>query len=144
MHFGSYLSLLPVLGISVLAWSPPSYDGYRLVWSDAFTGFSGSLPNENNWNIITGNLGVNNELEIYTRDPRKWQHSGGDTLQIVPWKDRSTWTSGRIESTYTFTLKAGDRTVAEARIRFGSNDIGAKAGQTPALWLIGDSIRSGT
>ncbi|KAK4247297.1 glycoside hydrolase [Corynascus novoguineensis] len=144
MHFASYLPLLPVLGTSVLAWNPPSYDGYRLVWSDAFSGSSGSLPNENNWNIITGNLGVNNELEVYMRDPRNVQHSGGDTLQIVPWKDGSTWTSGRIESKFTFTPTAGGRTMAEGQIRFGGNDIGTKAGLWPAFWLLGDSIRSGT
>ncbi|AEO60763.1 glycoside hydrolase family 16 protein [Thermothelomyces thermophilus ATCC 42464] len=146
MHFTSYLSVLSVLGTSggVLAWAPPSYDGYRLVWSDAFPGAPGTLPNENNWNIITGNLGVNNELEVYQRDPRNLQMSGGNTLQIVPWLDGSTWSSGRIESKYTFTPQPGGRTMAEAQIRFGSNDISTKQGLWPAFWLLGDSIRHGT
>jgi len=144
MHFTSYLSLLPILGTSVSAWNAPSYDGYRLVWQDSFPGSSGSLPNEGNWNIITGNPGVNGEEETYQRDPRNVQTSGGNTLQIVPWHSGSSWTSARLESKYTFTPTRGGRTMAEAQIRFGGNDISTKQGLWPAFWLLGDSIRSGT
>ncbi|KAL2131416.1 hypothetical protein VTI74DRAFT_5127 [Chaetomium olivicolor] len=144
MRFTSYLSLLPILETSVSAWGAPSYDGYRLIWSDSFPGPGGSLPNENNWNIVTGNPGVNGELETYQRDSRNVQISGGNTMQIVPWHDGSSWTSGRLESKYTFTPRAGGRTIAEAQIRFGGNDISTKQGLWPAFWLLGDSIRSGT
>ncbi|KAK4125817.1 glycoside hydrolase family 16 protein [Parathielavia appendiculata] len=144
MHFAAYLSLLPLLGTAVSAWDAPSYSGYRLVWADTFAGPSGQLPNENNWNILDGNLGVNNELQTYRRSARNVQTSGGNTLQVVPWKDGSSWTSGRVESKYTFTPQPGRRTMAEAQIRFGGNDIGTKQGIWPAFWLLGDSIRSGT
>lgn len=144
MRFTSYLSVLPFLGASVSAWDAPSYDGYRLVWADTFAGPSNGLPNENNWNIIDGNLGVNNELQTYRRNARNAQTSGGYTLQLVPWKDGSDWTSGRLESKYTFTPQAGQRTMAEAQIRFGGNNLDTKQGIWPAFWLLGDSIRSGT
>ncbi|KAK4032687.1 concanavalin A-like lectin/glucanase domain-containing protein [Parachaetomium inaequale] len=144
MRFASYLSLLPILGTSVSAWDAPSYDGYRLVWADTFPGASGSLPNENNWNILDGNLGVNNELQTYRRSTRNVQSSGGNTLQLVPWRDGSSWTSGRLESKYTFTPQAGRRTMAEAQIRFGGNSIDTKQGMWPAFWVLGNSIRSGT
>ncbi len=133
--------LLPSLAS---AWDPPSYSGYSLVWADAFGGASGQLPNENNWNIINANLGVNNELQTYVRNARQVQTSGGTTLQLVPWHDGSSWTSGRVESKYTFTPAAGRRTMAEAIIRFGSNPIANKQGIWPAFWLLGDSIRHGT
>lgn len=144
MRFASYISLLSVLGTSVSAWDAPSYDGYRLVWAETFAGPSNGLPNENNWNIIDGNLGVNNELQTYRRNARNAQTSGGYTLQLVPWKDGSDWTSGRLESKYTFTPQAGKRTMAEAQIRFGGNNLDTKQGIWPAFWLLGDSIRSGT
>ncbi|KAH1513834.1 hypothetical protein KXX29_001546 [Aspergillus fumigatus] len=123
-----YASLLPALASLALAWAPPSYSGYTLQWSDSFAGSSATLPNSNNWNIITGNLGVNGELETYTSSTANVQLSGGSTLQLVPWKDSSVsggWTSGRIESKYTFTPSAGK-------------------GIWPAFWILGSSIRSGT
>jgi beta-glucanase (GH16 family) len=138
------LALLPNV---VSAWAAPSYSGYSNVWTSAFAGAAGTLPDTGNWNIITGNLGVNNELETYTSSTKNLQNSGGGTLQIVPWKDSSTkggWTSGRIESTYTFTPKAGAKTMAEAQISFGSNPTANKQGVWPAFWILGDSIRHGT
>jgi len=72
--------LLPALATVATAWAPPSYGGYSLQWSDNFGGAGGSLPNSNNWNIITGNLGVNGELETYTSSNKNVQLSGGDTL----------------------------------------------------------------
>jgi len=141
-------SLLPFLlrAVSVSAWSPPSYGGYNLVWSDTFGGAGGSPPNSANWNSITGNLGVNNELEYYTSSTRNIQQSGGSTLQIVPWRDNTVsggWTSGRLESKYTLTPPSGRRTLVEAQIRFGTNSINNKQGIWPAFWMLGDSIRHG-
>ncbi|KAK4099228.1 glycoside hydrolase family 16 protein [Parathielavia hyrcaniae] len=146
MHIAAYLSLAPLLATAVSAWSAPSYSGYQLVWADTFAGANGQLPNEANWNIIDGNLGVNNELQTYRRSARHVQTSGGGTLQVVPWQDAGSgaWTSGRVESKYTFTPQPGRRTMAEAQIRFGGNDVGTKQGIWPAFWLLGDSIRSGT
>jgi beta-glucanase (GH16 family) len=144
MRFSSFTPLLPLLGPLASAWDAPGYDGYRLVWSDSFTGASANLPNENNWKIVDGNLGVNNELQAYRRNARQVQTSGGNTLQIVPWREGSGWTSGRIESRYTFTPQPGRRTMAEAQIRFGSNPIDTKQGMWPAFWLLGDSVRHGT
>ncbi|KAK8087680.1 endo-1-3(4)-beta-glucanase [Apiospora hydei] len=111
------------------AWAPPGYSGFNTVWYDDFDGASGSPPNGGDWNIITGNLGVNNELETCSRN---LQLSGGDTLQIVPWRDSGAangWTSGRIESKY---------------LRFGGNDPNAKQGLWPAFWMLGQALRLGT
>jgi len=130
-----------------LAWTPPGYSGYRLVWSDTFSGSGGSLPSSQTWDIIDRNLGVNNEWQTYRANPRQIQLSGGETLQIVPWRDSSAekgWSSGRIESRYTFTPRAGGRTMAEGVIRFGGNPTSTKQGIWPAFWLLGDSIRHGT
>lgn len=148
-----YKSLLSSLAVAFLsasvseATTAPSYSGYSTIWSANFAGDAGSLPDTSNWNIITGYLGVNAELETYTSSNQNLQRSGGQTLQIVPRRDSSVsggWTSGRIESTYTFVPKAGGRTMAEAQIQFGSNPVANKQGLWPAFWILGDSIRHGT
>ncbi|CAK7206162.1 hypothetical protein SEUCBS139899_008947 [Sporothrix eucalyptigena] len=138
----SALACLPLLA---QAWNAPSYSGFNLVWQEVFSGSGGTLPSTATWNIITGDLGVNDELETYTSSTANLQLSGGNTLQIVPVQGSDgSWTSGRIESTYTFTPAAGVKTLAEADIRFGDNDISEKQGMWPAFWMLGDSLRHGT
>lgn len=132
------------LAAAVTAWDAPGYGGFNLVWQDNFSGQGGTSPNGNNWNIVTGNLGVNGELENYSGSTRNLQLSGGNTLQIVPWREGSGWSSGRIESKYVFTPQDGRLTRVEAPIRFGSNGIDHKQGIWPAFWMLGDSIRHGT
>ncbi|CAN8100741.1 unnamed protein product [Discula destructiva] len=140
--------LLATLSLCCLAaaWSPPDYTGFNIIWDSPFLYAAGTLPSAENWNYITGYLGVNAEWEEYTSSTANVQCSGGQTLQIVPWRDASTqygWTSGRIESKYTFTPTAGKVTRAEAEIRFGSNAIANKQGIWPAFWMLGDSLRHG-
>ncbi|ROV89251.1 hypothetical protein VPNG_10256 [Cytospora leucostoma] len=142
------MALLVSLAIAPLAaaWAAPSYSGYTLQWSATFPYAAGQPPGSDSWNTITGYPGVNNEWEKYTSSSANVQCSGGGTLQLVPWKDSSTtygWTSGRIESTYTFTPTAGVVTRAEAYIRFGTNDISTKQGIWPAFWILGQSFRQG-
>jgi beta-glucanase (GH16 family) len=136
------MAAMASLGL-VAAESAPGYGGYRLVWTDGFGGDAGMLPDTGTWNIIT-NFHVNNERQEYTTSNRNLQRSGGNTLQIVPQNDNGQWTSGRVESRYTFTPEAGRITFAEARIRFGDNNIGNKQGIWPAFWFLGDSCRNGT
>ncbi|KAK1246528.1 hypothetical protein MKX08_000330 [Trichoderma sp. CBMAI-0020] len=125
------------------AWAPPSYSGYNLIWSDSFAGNGGTSPNTGNWNIITGYLNVNGEQETYSSSTQNVQLSGGNTLQIVPWNNGGSWTSGRLESTYTLTPGAGKVTAVEASIRFGTNAPANQQGMWPAFWMLGNSIRTG-
>jgi len=122
----------------------PEYPGYLPKWSDSFEGPAGQLPDEGRWDIIDRHIDVNSELETYKKSPSNIQCSGGNTLQLVPWHDGTSpngWSSGRIESHYTFTPVAGGKTKAEARIRFGDNPIDNKKGIWPAFWLLGDALR---
>ncbi|KAJ3533023.1 hypothetical protein NM208_g8172 [Fusarium decemcellulare] len=135
MFFEAIVSLLFFAAISS-AWDAPGYGGYNLVWQDNFAGSAGTLPDGNNWNIITGYLNVNAELEVYTSSTSNVQRSGGSTLQLVPWRDSSAlkgWTSGRIESKYVFTPQPARVTRMEASIRFGDSPIANKQGIWPAL-----------
>ncbi|KAH8681677.1 beta-glucanase [Xylariales sp. PMI_506] len=142
------LALLPGL---VLASDPPTYSGYAVEWYANFVGDAGTLPSSENWNVITGNLGVNDELETYTNAAANVQRSGGETLQLTAYRDSSVsggWTSGRIESVYTFTPQQDGLTMVEARIRFESdtsdNAESRRQGLWPAFWMLGESYRQGT
>ncbi|KAK1752209.1 glucan endo-1,3-beta-glucosidase [Echria macrotheca] len=130
------------------AWTPPSYlPTYQTLFSEPFTGPSGILPSTNTWTILSADLNVNHELETYRADPRYVQLSGGNTLQLVPWRDSSSrggWSSGRIESKYTFIPRAGAKTMVEASIRFGVGEVGTKKGIWPAFWMLGDAVRDGS
>ncbi|CAG9992248.1 unnamed protein product [Clonostachys byssicola] len=142
------LDLAFVLSLASVAtaWDSPTYSGFTRVWQDTFPGASGATPNEGNWNIITGDLGVNNELQVYTRSNRNVQISGGNTLQLVPWRDSSQakgWTSGRMESKYTFTPQNGRITRLEGQLRFGDGATSAKKGIWPAFWMLGNALRTG-
>lgn len=136
--------LLAALASLASAATPPTYSGYTLLWDDPFVGDAGESPNTSVWNIITGDLGVNDELETYSDSSANVQLSGGETLQLVPWEDDGAWTSGRIESIYTFTPADGVVTFAEAEIRFGDNPVADKQGIWPAFWMLGESYREGT
>ncbi|KAI9164051.1 endo-1,3-beta-glucanase [Paramyrothecium foliicola] len=143
LHF--LAAIISTAAVAV-AWDAPQYQGFTRDWQATFSGSAGNLPSTRDWNIRTGDLGVNNEFQVYTSNPRNVQLSGGNTLQLVPWRDNTIpkgWTSGRIESTYTFTPQAGKITRAEAAIRFGDNPISNKQGIWPAFWLLGDIIRHG-
>ncbi|KAK2012424.1 family 16 glycosyl hydrolase [Colletotrichum eremochloae] len=143
MHPKSLLSTLLVLLPAASAWDSPNYSGFTRVWQDTFAGPAGGGVNEANWQIIT-NLRVNNEIQDYTTSRNNLQTSGGSTVQIIPQKDASgRWTSGRIESKYTFTPAAGRVTLGEALIRFGDTPIANKKGIWPAFWLLGAALRNG-
>ncbi|KAF4467148.1 endo-13-beta-glucanase [Fusarium albosuccineum] len=145
MFFEAIFSLIFFAAISS-AWDAPGYGGYNLVWQDNFAGSAGTLPDGNNWNIITGYLNVNAELEVYTSSTSNVQRSGGSTLQLVPWRDSSAlkgWTSGRIESKYVFTPQPARITRMEASIRFGDSPIANKQGIWPAFWMLGNILRNG-
>ncbi|KAK0390136.1 hypothetical protein NLU13_3709 [Sarocladium strictum] len=139
-------ALTAVLSLAAVAKAveAPNYSGFGRIWQDTFAGAAGSSPNGDNWEIIQGDLGVNNELQIYTASNANLQLSGGSTLQIVPWRDGSAargWTSARVESRYVFTPGDGRVTRAEAQIRFGDGN--SKQGIWPAFWQLGQSIRQG-
>ncbi|VZH89860.1 unnamed protein product, partial [Fusarium fujikuroi] len=146
MFFKQPLTALLSLSATALAWDAPGYSGFTRVWQDPFSGAAGTLPDTSRWNIITGYLNVNAELEVYTSSSRNVQRSGGDTLQLVPWRDASAlkgWTSGRVESKYVFTPQAGKITRAEANLRFGSCSTNNKQGIWPAFWMLGNILRNG-
>jgi beta-glucanase (GH16 family) len=141
VHTKSLLALLPALAAAV---TPPSYDGYSVVFSDDFTGSAGSSPNSTNWNVALS-IDTNNEAETYTTSHTNLQISGGQTVQFIPRKSASgIWTSGRIETKGSWTPTDGKIMLIQASIYLGSAPQANKQGLWPAFWALGDSMRHGT
>jgi beta-glucanase (GH16 family) len=116
--------------------TPTSYPGYKMVWSDEF---SGNQVNSNYWTAEVGNGNNgwgNNELEYYRDSPHNIFVSDGHL--IIEARKESyggyDYTSARIktEGKYSFT--------------YGRVDIRAKLpkgqGIWPALWMLGSNISS--
>ncbi|KAM0342578.1 hypothetical protein ACHAPU_009431 [Fusarium lateritium] len=134
-----------LLGL-VTAGETPAYEGYNLVWQDTFEGAAGTLPDTQKWNIQQWYQNLNGDVQEYKLSTDNEQLSGDGSVFITPRRDPTAtkgWSSGRLESTYTFTPKDGVRTIAEARIKLGDSPSANKQGIWPAFWLLGDTHRSG-
>jgi len=111
---------------------------WRLVWSDEFSGASGSPVDGTKWGFDTGGGGWGNaELENYTTRTENVRHDGQGHLEIVARAESfggNSFTSGRINTAGRFTQRYGR---FEARIRLPSG-----AGIWPAFWSLGDNIGS--
>lgn len=119
----------------------PSVNGMKILWQDTFTGSSGSSPNSKTWNIAR-DTNTNNELQDYASSNSNIQLSGGETLQLVPWKKDGKWTSGRVETKESWTPSNGKKLRVQAGLRMGP--AANQKGMWPAFWMLGDAIRHGT
>ncbi|CAN8106303.1 unnamed protein product [Discula destructiva] len=130
---------LPTLAV---AGKIPQYDGMTVVFSEDFAGSSGDSVDTSVWNIATA-IDTNGEEQTYTAATRNLQLSGGDTVQLVPWKsDSGHWTSGRIETQATWTPEAGKKMRIEASARTGGEAAANAQGMWSAIWMMGDAVRS--
>ncbi|KAF5681496.1 endo-1,3-beta-glucanase, partial [Fusarium denticulatum] len=138
-------TILCFLATTGTAWNVPEIPGYRIMWYDNFEGVAGSLPDTSKWNIQHWYQDLNGDHQEYRASPVN-VHLMNRFLHIHPWRDPTAakgWTSGRIESTYTFTPAPGIKTIVQADIELGFAPKGRKNGIWPAFWLLGDSHRTG-
>jgi len=145
IHFKMRTFTLGVFLASALqayAIKPPSIDGMGLTWYDDFDGCAGCELDLDEWEYRLY-LEHNKELQEYTDSNKNAQLSGGDTLQLVPWKDnKGEWTSARVETLDSWTPQPGKKLRWQASLRMG--DASARQGIWNAFWLLGDSVRHGT
>ncbi|KAF5228014.1 hypothetical protein FOXYS1_16026, partial [Fusarium oxysporum] len=117
----NFIPIIAGLASLVSATSAPTRPDLKLIWKDEFTGCQGCSPKTNNWNTAL-NINSNNELQVYSTSNKNIQLSGGDTLQLVPWKDgKGEWTSGRLESKKAFHADKNKALRVEASIRMGDS-----------------------
>jgi len=134
----TFLFVLSLAGISSCTNDADQVDlgrQYELVWSDEFTGDSGSLVDPSKWkyDIGTGSNGWgNNELQTYTQSAKNVSLDGKGNLKITALKVGSQYTSGRIKTEGLFTQEYGR---IEARIKTPRGQ-----GIWPAFWALGENI----
>lgn len=116
--------------------TPTSYQGYKLVWSDEF---SGDQLNTNYWTPEVGNGSYgwgNNELEYYRGSPNNVFVSDGNL--IIEARKESyggfDYTSARIKTQDKYSFQYG-RVDIRAKLPKGQ-------GLWPALWMLGSNISS--
>ncbi|MEV6859864.1 glycoside hydrolase family 16 protein [Streptosporangium subroseum] len=141
--------VLPMVAITAYAAVPPTPTGWSLVWSDDFTGGSGSLPSSANWIVDTGhaypggpaNWGTG-EIQNYTASPSNLSLDGGGNLRITPIKSGTEWTSARIETRRADFKPADGRILRiEGRIQMPNVTGSAALGYWPAFWALGAPYR---
>lgn len=141
MKYSLFATLLTA--VTVQAIHPPSVQGMKAIWKDTFEGCGGCDPNLDEWTVAL-DIDTNGEHQRYTTDNRNIQLSGGDTLQLVPWKDTNTgdWSSGRVETKESWNAQPGKSLRWQASIRMGES--AQRKGMWPAFWMLGDAVRQGT
>jgi beta-glucanase (GH16 family) len=132
-----FLFLISSIPIQAQNWGSP-------VWQDEFNGAAGSAIETSKWTYDTGNLQVNNELEIYCApstatapcDPANPNAfiDGAGHLVIQQRLSGTTWTSARLKTKGVKTFQYGR---IEANLQIPSH-----AGLWPAFWMLGDNIDS--
>jgi beta-glucanase (GH16 family) len=125
--------------------APPS--GWSTVFSDDFTGASGTGVNTSNWLYDTGtgypggagNWGTG-EVETATNSTNNVYQDGSGHLVIKPINSGGSWTSGRIETQRTdFAAPAGGQLEVSASIQQPNPASGL--GYWPAFWMLGAAAR---
>jgi hypothetical protein len=113
--------------------TPATYPGLNLKWSDEF---NGQILDNANWNYETGGGGWgNNELEYYTNSSKNSFITKGGYLVIEARKEvvgSNNYTSARIQ------------TKGKQEFKYGRMDIRARLpkgkGVWPAIWMLGSNI----
>ena len=102
-----------------------------LLWSEEFN--ESGAPDPGTWTYDLGDLGVNNELQIYTDDPLNVRVAGGNLVIHARRETDGRFTSGRIKSQDKVMFQYG---TVEARIRIPD----LADGLWPAFWTLGSDI----
>ncbi len=115
--------------------APPS--GWSTVFSDDFSGASGSAPSSN-WTYDTGpgsNFGTG-EIETMTNSTANVHLDGNGHLDITALNNGGNWTSGRIRTTSANVgAPAGGKLEVTASIQQPNPANGS--GYWPAFWMLG-------
>jgi beta-glucanase (GH16 family) len=105
-------------------------------WSASFAGPAGQGVSTRTWAYNTGPGTVfgGGETERMTASPANVRLDGHGHLDLIPLRTRGGWTSGRIETTRSFTAPAGGEMKVTATIR--QPDPADPNGYWPAFWML--------
>jgi beta-glucanase (GH16 family) len=138
-------ALIVVTSLAITCFSqnpatPPSSNGWTVVWSDEFNGPDGSSIDRTKWVVETGGEGWGNqELEYYTdRSENASMRDGNLAIRALeenytgPDGVKRNYTSARLKTFGKFSQTYG-RFEARIKIPYGQ-------GMWPAFWMLGDDI----
>lgn len=124
-----FLAILAVLAVYSPGFSQPSFENYKLIWSDEFDG--SGLPDNSNWSYEEGYV-RNNELQYYTSKRLENTYVEDGFLTIEARKDN--WDGHE----YTSSSLHGR---GKREFQYGIFEIRAKIdvrqGSWPAFWTLG-------
>lgn len=141
MKYTTIMGALAGIPLS-MAVQPPKVNGMKVTWKETFEGCGGCSPSDKVWDTAL-HIDTNGEMQDYTESNKNIQLSGGDTLQLVPRKDKKgAWTSGRIETKDSWTPQPNKKMTYQAGLRLG--DSTDTQGIWSAFWMLGDAVRHGT
>src|SRR5258708_7642403 len=129
--------------------APPS--GFSLTWSDDFTGAANTGVDAGTWKYDTGpgsSFGTG-EIETMTNSTANVFQDGAGHLVLKALHSgtspTSGWTSGRIETqAATFGAPVGGVVEMQASIQQPNLTTANGAGYSPAVWMLGSTLRTGT
>lgn len=125
----------------------PAIPGFKLTWSDDFTGRRWLPPRRSEWitDVGTSYLGGpaawgTGETQVYTSSVANVRQTGRGALEIVALKQGTRWTSGRIETVRKdFMARPGGAMRIQARMALPL--VSQPAGYWPAFWTLGAAYR---
>lgn len=112
-------------------------------WAASFSGPAGRGVNPGIWAVDTAHGGVlgTGEVEWLTASPANVHLDGHGHLELVPLHGNTGWTSGRIETTRSFTAPAGGEMQVTATLK--QPDPADPAGYWPAFWMLASGKEPG-
>ena len=117
---------------------------FNEVWSDEFSGASGTGVDTSQWIYDTGTGFGTGEIETMTTSTANVHQDGNGHLVITALRDSSgNWTSGRIETVNdSFAAPAGGELEITASLQQPNVSGAAAAGYWPAFWTLGTPYRT--
>lgn len=114
------------------------------IWSDEFSGASGTGVDTSVWKYDTGTGFGTGEIETMTTSTANVHQDGNGHALITALRDGSgNWTSGRFETLRDdFAAPAGGEMAVEASIQQPNVSGAAGEGYWPAFWMLGTPFRT--
>ncbi|KAF3017188.1 hypothetical protein E8E14_012261 [Neopestalotiopsis sp. 37M] len=143
--FGNIVTIVALLSSAEAV--VPAIPGFKLTWSDDFTGRRWLPPRRSEWITDVGTsypggpaAWGTGETQVYTSSVANVRQTGRGALEIVALKQGTRWTSGRIETVRKdFMARPGGAMRIQARMALPL--VSQPAGYWPAFWTLGAAYR---
>jgi beta-glucanase (GH16 family) len=124
--------------------APPPPSGFTLTWADDFNSPNGTIADSANWIYTTGCCFGTHEVATMTTSLDNVYQDGSGNLVIKAIKNRTRWTSGRIETKRAdFGATPGGVMRVQASIQQPNVTTANGLGYWPGFWMLGAGLRTG-